>query len=141
MLLDKKIFVQTAIIHCVFMWVVERSLLDCEKNMHDRGYKRHCRFIWNKTNGVAPGFTVRFSHEFLIWYYKPSLLPVEVSQRGKYMTVFTEKPREHSRKPDYAYNMIDKLYPSHDRIDVFSREKRYGWEQFGNQVNYFKHKN
>ena len=53
------------------------------------------------------------------------------------MTVFEEKSRQHSRKPDYAYNMIESLYPDMNKIDVFSREKRDGWDQYGNQIDYF----
>lgn len=38
---------------------------------------------------------------------------------------------------DYAYNMIESLFPSMNRIDVFSREKREEWDQYGNQTDYF----
>ena len=137
MLLDKEIFVHAGNPHCVFMWTIEQYLLECEGYMKERNYKRHCRFIWDKTNGVAPAFTVRFSHEYLIWYYKPHLLPVAKETRGNLRTVFTQKAREHSRKPDFAYEMIERLYPELRKIDVFSREKRDLWEQFGDEPNYF----
>ena len=137
MLLDNEIFSKADNPHCVFIWTIEQYLLECEAFMQKRNYKRHCRFIWNKTNGVAPAFTVRFTHEYLIWYYKSPLLAVARECRGKLQTVFSEKPREHSRKPDYAYEMIERLYPGSRKLDVFSREKRSAWEQFGNELNYF----
>jgi len=136
-LLDSEIFNNTTENHAVFMWTIEQYLNDCDKFMEQRGYRRHCRFIWDKTNGVAPAFTVRYSHEYLIWYYKEKMLPISKEQQGKFMTVFSEKAREHSRKPEYAYKMIEALYPNENRIDVFSREKRDGWCQFGNQTDYF----
>lgn len=136
-LLDEEVFVNASDVHTVFMWTIEQYLLECEQYMEQRGYKRHCRFIWDKTNGVAPAFTVRYSHEYLIWYYKPKMLPIAKEQQGKFMTVFSEKAREHSRKPDYAYQMIEALYPNENKIDVFSREKREGWLQYGNQIEYF----
>lgn len=105
--------------------------------MTERGYKRHCRLVWDKTNGVAAAFTIRFSHEYLVWYYKPKLPPIAVPSRGIHRSVFAERARQHSRKPDCAYQMIASIYPSQNKIDVFSREKRSGWEQFGNQINYF----
>ena len=109
-LLDREIFLLAENDHCVFMWTIDRFLLECENEMEKRGYKRHCRMIWNKLNGVAPAFTVRYSHEYLIWFY---------------------------RKPDFCYRMIDALYPSCGKMDVFSRERRHGWRQFGNQTDYF----
>lgn len=136
-LLDKEIFSQAEEIHTVFMWTIEQYLIECENYMAERGYKRHCRFVWDKMNGIAPAFTVRYTHEYLIWYYKPKMIPIAKEQRGKFMTVFVEKARKHSRKPNYAYEMIEKFYPNAKKIDVFSREKRYEWEQYGNQINYF----
>ena len=137
-LLDSNIF-STAMPdkHAVFMWTIDEFLVETDNRMLERGYKRHCRFIWDKTNGVAPAFTVRYSHEYLIWYYKPKMIKIDFNYRGKFKTVFTEKSREHSRKPEYAYEMIEKLYPFESKLDVFSREKRHEWKQFGNQTNYF----
>lgn len=137
-LLDREIFSMAKDVHAVFMWTIEQYLIECEKYIEERGYKRHCRFIWNKMNGVAPAFTIRYSHEYLIWFYKPKMIPIAKEQQGKFMTVFEEKAREHSRKPNFAYEMIEKLYPNTSKIDVFSREKRDGWEQYGNEINYFK---
>lgn len=123
--------------HAVFMWVIEQFLTDCDIKMESLGYKRHVRMVWDKTNGAAPAFTVRFSHEYLIWYYKPKMIPINDSFRGKYTSVIREKSREHSRKPDAAYNMITNLYPDVQKIDVFSREFRPGFLQWGNQINHF----
>jgi N6-adenosine-specific RNA methylase IME4 len=122
-LLDEAIFPNADTPHCVFMWTIEQYLPICEQFMKERNYKIHCRFIWDKTNGVAPAFTIRYSHEYLIWFYHPQLPLVSKKVRAKFRTVFGEKAREHSRKPDFAYSMIEQLYPEAKRIDVFSREK------------------
>lgn len=74
--------------------------------MLDRNYKLHVRMIWNKTNGILAAFTVRYSHEYLLWFYKPTLIPIKTEVRGKFCSIFTESNREHSRKPDIAYNII-----------------------------------
>ena len=63
-------------------------------------------------------------------------MPIAAAMRGKLLTVFRETLREHSRKPDAAYRMVEQLYPDQTRLDVFSREARPGWEQWGKQVDY-----
>jgi len=136
-LLDAEIFSAAAAQHCVFLWTIDRFLMSAETFMENRGYRRHARFIWNKENGVAPAFTIRFTHEYLLWFYKPRLLAVDKHMRGKIKSVFTTHHREHSRKPDIAYTIVQALYPKLRWIDVFSREYREGWDQWGNQCNYY----
>lgn len=136
-LLDREVLIKANEVHSVFIWTIDQYLMECENEMEKRGYKRHSRFIWDKTNGVAPAFTVRYSHEYLIWYYKPKMIPINKEMRGVYKTVFQEKSREHSRKPEFSYNMINTLYPNETKMDVFSRQPRIGWLQFGDQTNLF----
>ena len=51
--------------------------------------------------------------------------------------IISETRREHSRKPDGFYKMIEKLTPAKDRIDMFGREKREGWTTWGNETEKF----
>lgn len=136
-LLDSEIFTQASTPHNVFLWNIDQFLIKGEQEMTTRGYRRHARFVWDKDNGVAPCFTVRYTHEYLVWYYKPNLLPVTLGMRGKATTIIQEKAREHSRKPDLAYRMIQQFYPDASRMDVFSREPREGWLQWGNECKKF----
>lgn len=123
--------------HNIWLWTIDKFLVEAESIFLEREYKRHVRLIWDKENGPAPSFTLRFSHEYLIWFYKPRLIPVAKDMRGKMRSVFRCKGREHSRKPDEAYEMIASLYPETQRLDVFSREARLGWDQWGDQTNFF----
>lgn len=126
--------------HTVFLWSIDQFLLAGEQQMLSLGYRQHARLIWDKQNGVAPAFSIRYCHEYLGWWYKPKFIPVAENARGKLSTVFSEKSREHSRKPDCVYSAIDLWYPTATKIDVFSREKRPGWDQFGDQVDFFRSK-
>lgn len=136
-LLDQKIFPMTDTPCCIFIWAIDKFLFECEYEMECRKYKRHARLIWNKITGIAPAFTIRYAHEYLIWFYKPTLLPVNRSVRGKFSTIIEERSREHSRKPDTAYNILHQMYPAYYKIDVFSREKRKHFDQWGDQIEYF----
>ena len=41
--------------------------------------------------------------------------------------------REHSRKPDELYDIIEARRPS-PRVELFARHLRQGWYQWGNQL-------
>lgn len=45
--------------------------------------------------------------------------------------------REHSRKPEEAYAAAERLMPNARRADVFSRQRRPGWENFGDEAGKF----
>lgn len=52
-------------------------------------------------------------------------------------TTILEGPlREHSRKPDEFYHMVNDLCPG-KKIDIFAREQREGWETYGNEPEKF----
>lgn len=120
--------------HVVFLWTIDKYLHDSEQMMTSLGYRLHARFVWDKFNGIAPAFTVRFAHEYLLWFYKSKLIPIATSQRGKFTTVFREKSTKHSKKPLYAYEMIESLYPESNKLELFARNLRDGWDSWGNEI-------
>ena len=121
--------------HNIFMWTIDKYLHIAEEKMKELGYDLHARFIWDKENGVAPAFTVRFSHEYLLWFYKKGhlLMPCKETQ-GKYTTVLREKSTKHSKKPLCAYQMIEDMFPNSNKIELFARNLRDGWTSWGNEV-------
>ena len=45
--------------------------------------------------------------------------------------------REHSRKPEEIYSLLEKLSPNARRADIFSRQRRPGWDAWGNEADKF----
>jgi N6-adenosine-specific RNA methylase IME4 len=43
------------------------------------------------------------------------------------------RKREHSRKPDELYPVIEKCGPG-PYLELFARHKRRGWKQWGNEI-------
>lgn len=121
--------------HNVFMWTIDKYLFDTEAMMKRLGYTLHARMIWDKTNGVSPAFTVRFSHEYLLWFYKKGniLMPVQ-EMRGKCTTVLREVATKHSKKPAVAYEMLEKMFPDKHKLELFAREQRAGWDAWGDEI-------
>lgn len=131
----REIFKYCNIKHNVFMWTIDKYLHETEQMMKELGYELHARMIWDKTNGVAPAFTVRYSHEYLLWFYrKGNMLKPSEDTRGKYRTVFTEQATKHSKKPVCAYEMLEDMFPNAVKLEVFARITRNGWNGLGNEL-------
>lgn len=133
--IQDQFFNEAAERHNVFMWAIDKFLHEIEMEMEKRGYKLHARFIWDKENGVAPAFTVRFSHEYLLWFYKPGkmLMPCK-DCRGKYTTVLREAATYHSHKPICSYEMLEDMFPDAKKIELFARNGRKGWDAWGEEA-------
>ena len=116
----------------VFMWTIEKYLPETEQMMKDLGYQVHVRMIWDKGNGISPAMTVRYTHEYLIWFFKKGNI-IRPACPGKYTTVIRENHTNHSHKPEAVYAMLEDMFPTQDKIELFSRYPRVGWKCFGNE--------
>lgn len=121
--------------HNVFMWTTEKFLHQTENFMSELGYKLHIRFVWSKGRGQSPAFTVRFTHEYLLWFYKSGdiILPIKEKQ-GKYSSVIFASSRKHSQKPTIVYEMLESMFPNTKRIELFARNHRENWDCWGNEA-------
>lgn len=51
-------------------------------------------------------------------------------------TILHAQRREHSRKPEEFYNLVDKLCDG-KKLEMFARKKRNGWDSWGDEINKF----
>jgi len=88
--------------------------------------------VTGKTD-FGTGYVLRSAHEpFLIG----AIGEPETSRCVR--SVVEGMRREHSRKPDEAYEEAGRLMPTaRRRADLFSRESRPGWEAWGNETGKF----
>ena len=115
----------------LFLWTIDKYLFEAQKMAEELGYKLHARMVWNKVTGIPAAFTIRFGHEYLLYMYKGKFTPVAIEERGKIHSVFTEKARKHSQKPDVAYEIIERLYPNAKKLEMYARNSRSGWDCWG----------
>lgn len=52
-------------------------------------------------------------------------------------TILHSPRREHSRKPESFYQLVDKLCPDITKLEMFARESRDGWDCWGDQADLF----
>lgn len=118
----------------LFLWTIDKYLFEAQEMAEKLGYKLHARMIWDKVIGIPAAFTVRFGHEYLLYMYKGKLIPVAKEERGKIHDVFHEQPTRHSKKPEVAYRIVERLYPDLTKLEMYSRYPRAGWDAFGNEI-------
>lgn len=118
----------------LFLWTIDKYLFEAQQIAEELGYKLHARMIWNKVTGIPAAFTVRYGHEYLLYMYKGKLLPVATEERGKIHTVFTEKCKRHSQKPEISFDIINRLYPQLQKLEMYARQERKDYDCWGNEV-------
>ena len=85
-----------------------------------------------KGDKKALGYWVRNQHEHLIIAKRGNMVTPQESNRPP--SVIHAPRREHSRKPDEAYALIERMYPDLPRIELFARHARAGWSAWGNEA-------
>ena len=119
----------------LFLWTIDKYLFEAQKIAEELGYKLHARMIWDKVTGIPAAFTVRYGHEYLLYMYKGKLTPVAIEERGKIHTVFREQVKRHSQKPEISFEIINRLYPTARKLELYARTEREGYDCWGNEVN------
>jgi N6-adenosine-specific RNA methylase IME4 len=90
--------------------------------------------VWDKGRGPQPQGLPCYNNEFVVYGRRGS--PRFFTFEQHFKTCFQAKPREQGRKPDELYDMIRRVTRG-PRIDMFSREKREGFAQHGNEIDRF----
>ena len=49
-------------------------------------------------------------------------------------SVYEENRGEHSVKPQYYYDLIERLFPRGEKLELFCRKPHPGWDYWGNQA-------
>lgn len=121
--------------HILFLWTIEKYLFEAEEMAKSLGYKLHARMVWNKVTGIPSAFTIRYGHEYLLYMYKDKLVPVAKEEQGKIHSVFVEQVKRHSQKPEISYEIIERLYPRVNKLELFARgEAREFYDVWGNEA-------
>jgi len=117
----------------LFMWTTQKFLPPALKACEVWGFRYVLMMVWRKSGGFQPFGLPQYNCEFVIYARRGS--PQFVDTKA-FPTCFDGARREHSRKPDEFYDMISRVTAG-PRIDVFSREQRDGFAQFGNEADKF----
>ena len=119
--------------NCVlFLWATCPLLEDALELCRAWGFRYKAQFIWDKVkHNMGHYNSVR--HEILLVCTKGSATPQNVKLYDSVQEI--EKTRRHSEKPEEFRAIIDDLYPTGNRIELFRRGGApSGWSAWGNEV-------
>lgn len=123
----------------LYLWVPNALLPDGLKVMKAWGFTYKSNLVWHKirkdggSDGRGVGFYFRNVTELILFGVKGKnarTLPPGRSQ----VNYLSSRKREHSRKPDEQYTIIESCSPG-PYIELFGRGTRRGWKTWGNQAD------
>jgi N6-adenosine-specific RNA methylase IME4/ParB-like chromosome segregation protein Spo0J len=115
----------------LFLWTTLPHLREAIDVLVAWGFEYVTNVAWIKDK-IGLGYWVRGQHELLLIARRgdmPAPLPA-----NRPPSVIHAPRREHSRKPDEAYDIIERMYPELPKIELFARGTRPGWSAWGNQA-------
>ena len=123
----------------LYLWVPNALLPEGLKVMQAWGFTYKSNLIWHKirkdggSDGRGVGFYFRNVTEIILFGVRGKNARTGEAGRRQ-VNMIESRKREHSRKPDEQYSIIETCSPS-PRLELFARGKRRGWQTWGNQAD------
>lgn len=124
--------------HC-YLWVPNALLPDGLEVLRAWGFQYKSNLIWHKvrkdggSDGRGVGFYFRNVTEIILFGTRGRNARTLPPGRRQ-VNVIASRKREHSRKPDEQYDLIESCSPG-DYLELFGRGLRKGWTVWGNQAS------
>lgn len=122
----------------LYLWVPNALLPEGFVVMQHWGFTYKTYLMWEKVrkdgqpDGRGTGFYYRNVTEVLLLGVRGRLRTLAPG-RSQVNVIRTQK-REHSRKPDELYDVIERCSPG-PHLELFARHFRSSWTQWGNQLD------
>ena len=105
--------------------------------MRHWGFEYKTNLVWFKTrkdggpDGRGVGFYFRNVTELVLFGVRGSLRTRKAGRTQ--VNLLSTVKREHSRKPDELYEIIEQCSPG-PYVELFARHDRQGWDHWGNGI-------
>ncbi len=122
----------------LYLWCPNALLAEGLETMRRWGFTYKSNIVWykirkdNGPDGRGVGFYFRNVTELLLFGIRGKNNRTLKPGRTQVNLIGTRK-REHSRKPDEMWDLVERCSPG-PRLEMFARHYRYGWDQWGDQV-------
>jgi N6-adenosine-specific RNA methylase IME4 len=126
----------------LYLWVPNALIKEGLEVMDAWGFKYKTNLIWRKirkdggSDGRGVGFYFRNTTEIILFGVKGKNVRTRKLGRTQVNVIETRK-REHSRKPDELYKIIENCSWG-PFLELFARGKRKGWTNWGDESKKYK---
>lgn len=123
----------------LYLWVPNALLPEGLKVLEAWGFEYKSNLVWHKVrkdggpDGRGVGFYFRNTTELILFGVKGKNARTLAPGRSQ-VNIIRSMKREHSRKPDELYEIIEACSPA-PRLEMFARGSRPGWSTWGNQAD------
>jgi len=120
----------------LYLWVPNALLQEGLDVVKSWGFTYKSNIVWYKIrkdggpDGRGVGFYFRNVTELLLFGVRGSMRTMQPGRTQ--VNILSTRKREHSRKPDEIYDIIENCSPG-PYIELFARFCRDGWDQWGNE--------
>jgi len=121
----------------LYLWVPNALILEGLEVMRRWGFTYKTNIVWHKIrkdggpDGRGVGFYFRNVTELVLFGTRGSLRTLGPGRRQ--VNIILTRKREHSRKPDELYDIIEGCSPG-PYLELFARHSRVNWSQWGKET-------
>lgn len=125
----------------LYLWVPNALLQEGLEVMRAWGFTYKTNIIWHKVrkdggpDGRGVGFYFRNTTEIILFGIRGSMRTLQPGRRQ--VNIIRSQKREHSRKPDELYDVIESCSPG-PYLELFARGTRRKWQAWGNQADNYE---
>lgn len=122
----------------LYLWVPNALLLEGIEVLQAWGFRYVSNIVWAKRrkdggpDGRGVGFYFRNVTEPILFGVKGSMRTLAPARST--VNMIETRKREHSRKPDEQYDLIESCSPG-PYLELFARYAREGWSAWGNEAD------
>lgn len=122
----------------LYLWVPNALLAEGLDVMAAWGFTYKTNIVWHKvrkdggSDGRGVGFYFRNVTELMLFGVKGRMRTGQPARST--VNLIAERKREHSRKPEGQYELIESCSPG-PYLELFARHHRDGWAQWGNEIH------
>ncbi|MDZ8258951.1 MT-A70 family methyltransferase [Nostoc sp. ChiQUE01b] len=127
----------------LWLWYTNNHMVEAAQCLQTWGFELKTILTWEKVTKdgtkthLGVGHWLRNSTEHCALAVRGNVKAFSGRTLTNESTILHSPRREHSRKPENFYQLVDKLCPDITKLEMFARESRDGWDCWGDQADLF----
>ncbi|MCC5670366.1 adenine-specific DNA methyltransferase [Nostoc sp. CHAB 5784] len=127
----------------LWLWFTNNHMVEAAQCLQVWGFELKTILTWEKVTKdstkthLGVGHWLRNSTEHCALAVHGNVKAFSGRTLTNESTILHSPRREHSRKPESFYQLVDKLCPDITKLEMFARESRDGWDCWGDQADLF----